>query len=164
MKKQTLPILLACAALSPLCLAQSTSQREIQKMYDDVTRLGISLNIEKLVKSFVNSADKSFVYIDAQKNSFALENFVEQMRRQYKSIENVKSITNKIVSFKINGKQAICQVKSTYDMTIAGIVPTRVNGWSKSSDIWIKTVRGWKLKSTAMIAEEAFKNGKKVKA
>jgi hypothetical protein len=142
-----------CLCLASFGAAQSKSQKEIQKLYDLMTTLGKSMKIEKLVQSFKNITTTDFRYIDKEDSTLDRDNYTAEIRGQYGNIKKVHDLTNKIIGIKIKGNEIHCSVKSTYDITASRPPQIRAVGWSLSTDVWTKTSKGWKMKSTKTLKE-----------
>jgi hypothetical protein len=159
---KTAGCILLISMLSVSAFGQSKSQRELQKLYDQWSVVGATLKVDKLVTLIKSSAHSTFVFIEKDQSSFDLNNYLSQVKAQYKKIKKINSLSNKIVKVTFNGQEATCIVRSSYDMFLDQLVPSRLVGSSESKDIWVKTARGWKMKKIVTLKETATMNGKKV--
>jgi hypothetical protein len=166
MKIQTLipvSVLMLTSMIAATATAQTDAQKQLQAKYDVLTKLNLKLKINEMLNAFSNSITKDFIYVDRLKSESPANVVIADLKKQMSIIKKYNTNTNTIIGLKFKGKDAICTVKSTYDMIMKGTKLMRVTGFSLSEDTWVNTPKGWRMRRTMVTKEEAKLNGNPIK-
>lgn len=146
-------------SLSALSFAESDARLVIQANYDKISRLSIKKDAKRLEKLTKKNASSCFVFIDAMESTMDLASTLGQNREQLARIHKFNKNSNKIVGIRKVGTDLICTVQTNYDVYLDSMGKKRVVGTSISQDTWIKTISGWKIRTSKIVKESSTLNG-----
>jgi hypothetical protein len=152
-----LPLAFTCQSL-----AQKQPRDIIQANYDKISKLSMTREKVRLEKLTRKNASSCFVYIDSMRNSLDLGATIMQNNDQLSRVFKFNSNTNKIIGVKKVGPDLQLTVKTNYDVFLDESGTKRVTGTTISQDIWIKTLKGWKIRQSKIMKESSFQNGKPI--
>ncbi|CAN5562496.1 hypothetical protein BH11ARM2_BH11ARM2_37300 [soil metagenome] len=147
-----------------LALAQSGDPKTyFEGVYDQLSNLTLTKDANGLQKLFKATATPDFVYYPVKGAKQSGTELMASMRAQLKAFGKVTKSTQKIDKIVIKGDTATLSVSSVYAMDIPMNGKTgKLAGTSLTSDTWINTPKGWKLKEIRTVKENATLNGKSI--
>ena len=155
--KKATPAKMAAVKMGP----PAAERKAVQSKYDAMSLLVMHRDGNRLAALFMGMTTPDFVYRDKKGHKLNRTQLVMQLKRQMKMVKAFKRSGNKVTSFAVKGPVGTAGIVSDFAMVFPnGTKTVTVAGQSATSDTWIKTAKGWKLRSIRTLRESVKYNGK----
>lgn len=153
------------ALLASILLAQTAADPKttFEKVYNQLSTLTIKKDAAGLEKLFKITTTSDFVYYPTRGKKLTAKELIAAMKEQMRTVGKVAKSTQKLDKIVLKGDTAIVTVSAAYamDVPVKGKAG-KLAGTSLTTDTWVNTPKGWRLKEIKTLKETATLNGKAI--
>jgi hypothetical protein len=162
-KRFALPLVLF--ALAAGASAQADLKKHFDGIYDELNEYVKAKRLDKAEKLFAKHGHPQFVYIHADGRRQTSKQMLAEMKASLAPQVKVTKSTSALGKLVVKGSTAKVDTTGEWVMVMPGPdgKSHTLGGVTKTTDTWLKTPSGWKLKEVKTVSEKMTLDGKPFK-